>query len=217
MQHISGKSDRTTRVSGGGLLGSQPTRTRPRDEDGAAANVIEPPRLFRPDPDRAAADEGPDEFVAVSVPVASSSRERLSTLPPPPKKKPRTTSSSSAKREYVEGEKELPAATTARGTGKGKGKARAQPTTTKKRLEKLAPATDPVELPAHLAKLEKTFQALNTVYTFCSARKSMATTFEVLKGSVENLLKRCGHDPLFCILRGVGWEGTSLVTLSTVY
>lgn len=35
-----------------------------------------------------------------------------------------------------------------------------------------------------------TRQALNTVYTFCSARKSMATTFEVLKGSVENLIKR---------------------------
>ena len=34
-------------------------------------------------------------------------------------------------------------------------------------------------------------QALNTVYTFCSARKSMATTYETLKGGVENLLRRC--------------------------
>ncbi|TNY24113.1 hypothetical protein DMC30DRAFT_346352 [Rhodotorula diobovata] len=47
-----------------------------------------------------------------------------------------------------------------------------------------------VDFPDHFVRLEKTFKALNTVYTFCSARKSMATTFEVLKGSVENLIKR---------------------------
>jgi DEAD/DEAH box helicase domain-containing protein len=33
-------------------------------------------------------------------------------------------------------------------------------------------------------------QALNTVYTFCQTRKSLATTFDNLKSSVEGLLKR---------------------------
>lgn len=47
-----------------------------------------------------------------------------------------------------------------------------------------------VPFPPHFVKLEKTFKALNTVYTFCSARKGMATTMEMLQGSVEGLLKR---------------------------
>ena len=33
-------------------------------------------------------------------------------------------------------------------------------------------------------------QALNTVYTFCSSRKSIVITFDLLKTSVENLIKR---------------------------
>lgn len=32
-------------------------------------------------------------------------------------------------------------------------------------------------------------QALNTVLAFCSSRKSMAPTFDSIRGSVENLLK----------------------------
>lgn len=78
-------------------------------------------------------------------------------------------------------------------------------------MERLVEPT--IEFPEHFLKLERTFKvktalgevppfahrtdirnripkALNTVYTFCSTRKSMATTFEVLKGSVENLIKR---------------------------
>lgn len=93
------------------------------------------------------------------------------------------------------------------GRGRGKGKAK----TDRETIEKMVVPT--VEFPEHFVKLEKTFkvrrpiltrfhsladrfcdlQALNTVYTFCSTRKSMATTFEVLKGSVENLIKRCVH------------------------
>ena len=86
-------------------------------------------------------------------------------------------------------------------------------------MERLVEPT--IEFPEHFLKLERTFKvnflaktplnvppfahrtdsckhskALNTVFTFCSTRKSMATTFEVLKGSVENLIKRsvsCFH------------------------
>ncbi|SGZ30209.1 BQ5605_C110g13216 [Microbotryum silenes-dioicae] len=47
-----------------------------------------------------------------------------------------------------------------------------------------------VEFPPHFVKLEKTFKALNTVYTFVQTRKSLATTFDILKGSVESLIKR---------------------------
>lgn len=60
----------------------------------------------------------------------------------------------------------------------------------KRKATKEADFAPAVEWPEHFKKLEKTFKALNTVYTFCSARRSMAITFDMLKGSVENLLKR---------------------------
>ncbi|GAA6007572.1 hypothetical protein JCM11491_004211 [Sporobolomyces phaffii] len=184
-QHISGKSDRTTRISGGGLLGSQPARSS------ASPNVIP---LFRAAPDDADDDDNDDDegefepVASTSAPVVFMGQKqttaRLSTLPPPPKKKPKTTAAQ-GKREYVEGEKEITATTTAKGRGKQKASGTKRG---KDNLEKLL--TPNVELPPHFLKLERTFKALNTVYTFCSTRKSMATTFEVLKGSVENLLKR---------------------------
>ncbi|TKY86154.1 hypothetical protein EX895_004979 [Sporisorium graminicola] len=48
--------------------------------------------------------------------------------------------------------------------------------------------TDP--WPDHFLQLEKTFRAINTVYSFCSARKHMATTYDTIKSSVEGLTKR---------------------------
>ncbi|SNX85525.1 related to HRQ1 - putative RecQ helicase [Melanopsichium pennsylvanicum] len=48
--------------------------------------------------------------------------------------------------------------------------------------------TDP--WPEHFLELEKTFRAINTVYSFCSARKHMATTYDTIKSSVEGLTKR---------------------------
>uniref|UniRef100_V5GFF4 Putative ATP-dependent RNA helicase n=2 Tax=Kalmanozyma brasiliensis (strain GHG001) TaxID=1365824 RepID=V5GFF4_KALBG len=48
--------------------------------------------------------------------------------------------------------------------------------------------TDP--WPEHFLQLEKTFRAINTVYSFCSARKHMATTYDTIKTSVEGLTKR---------------------------
>ncbi|GAA5911343.1 ATP-dependent 3'-5' DNA helicase [Sporobolomyces salmoneus] len=199
-QHISGKSDRTSRISGGGLLGSQP-HPQPRSSEASSSSSVVP--LFRSAPDDLddLEDEEGDDF----EPVASTSaavepvmfngqkstappRAKLSNLPPPPKKKPKTTAAAAAaqgKREYIEGEKEITTGTTA----KGKGKGRATTKKGKENMEKLLTAKN-VQFPPHFLKLEKTFKALNTVYTFCSTRKSMATTFEVLKGSVENLLKR---------------------------
>ncbi len=44
--------------------------------------------------------------------------------------------------------------------------------------------------PQHFLKLEKTFKAVNLVHSFCSARKHMAPTFDVIKSGAENLLKR---------------------------
>ncbi|SPO27099.1 related to HRQ1 - putative RecQ helicase [Ustilago trichophora] len=44
--------------------------------------------------------------------------------------------------------------------------------------------------PEHFLELEKTFRAINTVYSFCSARKHMATTYDTIKSSVEGLTKR---------------------------
>ncbi|CDR98816.1 related to HRQ1-putative RecQ helicase [Sporisorium scitamineum] len=44
--------------------------------------------------------------------------------------------------------------------------------------------------PEHFLQLENTFRAINTVYSFCSARKHMATTYDTIKSSVEGLTKR---------------------------
>lgn len=44
--------------------------------------------------------------------------------------------------------------------------------------------------PDHFLQLEQTFRAINTVYSFCSARKHMATTYDTIKSSVEGLTKR---------------------------
>ena len=44
--------------------------------------------------------------------------------------------------------------------------------------------------PEHFVKLEKTFKAVNIVYAFCSARKHMAPTFDIIRSGTEGLLKR---------------------------
>ena len=44
--------------------------------------------------------------------------------------------------------------------------------------------------PASFARLEKTHRALNLVFTFCCARKHLATTFETIKTTVEGQIKR---------------------------
>lgn len=66
---------------------------------------------------------------------------------------------------------------------KGKGRAKTPP------LSKNFVST--VEWPEHFKKLQRTFQALNTVYTFLSARKHLASTFDNLKSSVQAIIKRC--------------------------
>ncbi|SCZ94454.1 BZ3500_MvSof-1268-A1-R1_Chr12-2g03910 [Microbotryum saponariae] len=83
-----------------------------------------------------------------------------SALPPPPPKRPKTTKATTAKTKQAKGN------------------------------QKESQFIPSVEFPPHFVKLEKTFKALNTVYTFVQTRKSLATTFDILKGSVESLIKR---------------------------
>ncbi|CAO1628520.1 unnamed protein product [Jaminaea pallidilutea] len=52
------------------------------------------------------------------------------------------------------------------------------------------PTREELPWPEPFERLEDIFKALNTVYSFCSARKHLATTFETLRGSVEALIKR---------------------------
>lgn len=47
-----------------------------------------------------------------------------------------------------------------------------------------------IEWPEHFRALNRLQQSLNTVYTFCCARKHLATTFDTIKSSVENLTGR---------------------------
>ena len=42
----------------------------------------------------------------------------------------------------------------------------------------------------HFRNTRSLSQALNTVYTFCSAHKQLVPTFEMLKSSVESMTRR---------------------------
>lgn len=52
------------------------------------------------------------------------------------------------------------------------------------------PVASAVPWPASFQLLEKTHRALNLVYTFCSTRKHLATTFDNIKSAVEGHTKR---------------------------
>lgn len=83
-----------------------------------------------------------------------------------------------------------------RAKGKGKGKQPEFVTTLPwpqhfVELEKTFKVSPSRRNPAARRSSSRAFQALNTVYTFFSVRKSMATTYETLKGAVENILRRC--------------------------
>ncbi|GAA5874366.1 hypothetical protein JCM1840_001361 [Sporobolomyces johnsonii] len=180
--HIS--SNKPTRLAGGGLLTSH-APPPPRSATSSPPPAVTP--LFRAAPD----SDDPDDDDSAFDPVPSTSAATftaskgdavilngqrsfsLSTLPPPPKKKHKVSKG---------------AAKAGAGGGLGKGKGKGKDRSDKDKMDSLLVPT--VEFPEHFLRLEKTFKALNTVYTFCSTRKSMATTFEVLKGGVENLLKR---------------------------
>ncbi|KAG5785242.1 hypothetical protein H9Q73_001106 [Fusarium xylarioides] len=69
--------------------------------------------------------------------------------------------------------------------GKG-GKAR--PTLHKESSSVVVPCA--VEWPEEFKKVERTHRALNLVYTFCTTRKHLATTFDTIKSAVEAHIKR---------------------------
>jgi DEAD/DEAH box helicase domain-containing protein len=52
------------------------------------------------------------------------------------------------------------------------------------------PVTSSIPWPASFKTLETTHRALNLVFTFCTTRKHLATTFETIKGTVEGQTKR---------------------------
>lgn len=54
----------------------------------------------------------------------------------------------------------------------------------------IVPSREELPWPEPFERLEEVFRALNTVYSFCSARKHLATTFDTLRSSVELLIKR---------------------------
>ncbi|GAA5861985.1 hypothetical protein JCM8547_001547 [Rhodosporidiobolus lusitaniae] len=209
--YVRGTTARRSALSGGGLLGA-PSSVPPSTPATLSSPDQAKRPLFRDDQ-----DDGEDDLDDFE-PVASTSAlplppppsrphptflsfganrsSGISHLPPPPKKKQKTDKGKEAvaAEDGEEGEEGEPAGGKGKGKGRAKkataagGKGKGKAKTSKEKMEKhLVPVVD---FPEHFAKLEKTFKALNTVYTFCSARKSMATTFDVLKGSVENLLKR---------------------------
>ncbi|GAA5939438.1 hypothetical protein JCM10213_008660 [Rhodosporidiobolus nylandii] len=210
--HVRGKASRPNRLRGGGLLVASQLPPPPPP----SASLSPPQRnkqpLFRrtsgsDDPDAATDEEDFDSL----EPVASTSvlppspppptylsfngqvSKGVSHLPPPPRKKQKTAKGKEPEEEETAGEDSGQPGAKGKGRGRGRGggtrgKGKGRAATAKDKMEKLLLPS--VDWPEHFKGLEKTFKALNTVYTFCSARKSMATTFDVLKGSVENLIKR---------------------------
>ncbi|KAK3390458.1 hypothetical protein B0H63DRAFT_115439 [Podospora didyma] len=59
-----------------------------------------------------------------------------------------------------------------------------------KRRKKTPPVECAIEWPEWFKLLEKTHRALNLVYTFCSTRKHLATTFETMRSAVQSHTKR---------------------------
>jgi len=69
-------------------------------------------------------------------------------------------------------------------------KAKKTPTLSRNGSSFSTPVTSAIPWPASFQALEKTHRALNLVFTFCSTRKHLATTFNTIKTSVEGHIKR---------------------------
>lgn len=67
---------------------------------------------------------------------------------------------------------------------------RASSTTSISSHTSLDPVPCDIPWPDSLIKIEKTHKALNLVFTFCCTRKHLATTFDTIKGTVEQQLGR---------------------------
>lgn len=69
-------------------------------------------------------------------------------------------------------------------------KAKAPPTLTRNASSFSTPVTSTVPWPPSIQALEKAHRALNLVFTFCTTRKHVVTTFDNLKTAVEGHIKR---------------------------
>lgn len=69
-------------------------------------------------------------------------------------------------------------------------KSKQPPTLTRNASSFSEPVTSTVPWPASFQTLEKTHRALNLVFTFCSTRKHVITTFDTIKTAVEGHIKR---------------------------
>ena len=69
-------------------------------------------------------------------------------------------------------------------------KAKQPPTLSRSASSMSNAVTSAVPWPASFQLLEKTHRALNLVFTFCSTRKHLATTFDNIKATVEGHIKR---------------------------
>jgi len=56
--------------------------------------------------------------------------------------------------------------------------------------EEIPPASVPTLWPPHFKNLQKLHEALNLIYTFCTQRKHVVTTFDMLKSAVEGQTKK---------------------------
>lgn len=69
-------------------------------------------------------------------------------------------------------------------------KSKQPPSLTRNASSFTEPVTSTIPWPASFQTLEKTHRALNLVFTFCSTRKHVITTFDTIKTAVEGHIKR---------------------------
>ncbi|RPB03772.1 P-loop containing nucleoside triphosphate hydrolase protein [Choiromyces venosus 120613-1] len=60
----------------------------------------------------------------------------------------------------------------------------------KEPTKETTPASIPIPWPPHFKNLQRLYEALNLIYTFCAQRKHVVTTFDMLKSAVEGQVKK---------------------------
>ncbi|EPQ26138.1 uncharacterized protein PFL1_06346 [Pseudozyma flocculosa PF-1] len=125
-----------------------------------------------------------DDDVQIIDPPQRAAEPGPSTPPPPPAKKRRRTAASRTPARSATAAASSVAPADSDQAAVSASATPAPPPAEKPALKRDAP------WPEHFLRLEQTFKAVNTVYSFCSARKHMVTTFDTIKSSVEGLTKR---------------------------
>ncbi|GAK65346.1 p-loop containing nucleoside triphosphate hydrolase protein [Moesziomyces antarcticus] len=196
------KQEETANLSDDDPVLASPTLAAHRSRDSTAHVKNEPEVIEIKSEDD---DDGEDDFQIVSPPprLAASATPPPRITPVPPALESPTTPPPVAQRQATAAARNRRSATASAASSSsatrqalvGRQPSVAPSDASRTQSEAPQPPEKPVlerkdPWPDHFLELEKTFRAINTVYSFCSARKHMATTYDTIKSSVEGLTKK---------------------------